>query len=217
MGFLASDLIANSRDSYNGTDDTFFTDTYLYQWLTDGCNSIARRSFCIEATSTDVTVASQADYDYPDDCIAIKRITVDGKKVQLITKREYDVITLTGQTSDTTGQPVFYTDFNNVISFFPIPSTADLDIVFDYFSDQPSLIEGSTVLVPYQFQLGLVDYVLSKMYQKDKDFNSATYYDNRFEKTIREAIAYMQKKKRTDKFAQVQSEELLINTIYGAT
>ncbi len=216
MSLTATDLIETARDKYNGTGDTFFDDNFLYRWLTEACNVMARRTNIIEAIDTQNTVADTQEYNYPQYAMSLKRVEYEGGKLQLITFREDDAITLSGQTGDATGTPVFYTDFDRTIYLRPVPSAVG-ELKVYYYSLHPDLIEGSTVLIPDEYQASLVDFVLANMYAKDKDFNAATFYETKFEKTLQEIIRQKQAKKRADKFASVQSEELLPSTVIGAS
>jgi hypothetical protein len=216
MAFTVTQIVDNARDLYNGTGDTFFTEARMYEWLEHVINELARESKCIENTPTAVpTVAGTADYAYPTNLIEIKRLTYNGGKLQKLSKREVDAMTLSGTIATTQGTPVFYTDFDDTVSLFPVPDAVG-SLVFSGYSEHATILVGTTISIPNQFQLGLVDGLLAKMYAKDKDFQSAAYYDAKFEKLKISALKYMKAKKRTDSFANVQVEELIPGTTLGA-
>lgn len=216
MAYTVTQIVDMARDLYNGTGDSFFTESFIYNWMTDASNILARRANLIETTSTTAAVASTADYAYPTNVIAIKRVTYNGGKLQRITHREYDALTLSGTTSTQTGTPVFYTDYAGYISLFPIPDNT-YTIKFFTYSNQPSIGVSTTLSIPEQFQLSLVDYILMNMYSKDKDFGAAQFYRDKWEMTIKEAIKYTKDKKKSDRFSTVESEDLLPVTILGAS
>lgn len=217
MAYTVTEIIDNARDKYNGTGDTFFSDARLYEWLTEACNIIARDSHCIEGTSTTATVASTSDYVYPTNLIEIKRLTYDGRKLQPISLREYDTVSMSGSTATTTGTPVFYTNFDDTVSLYPIPDAIENLVFYGYYKHSNITSAVDTITIPDQFQLGLVDHLLMNMYAKDKDLSSAQFYENRFMRTVVAANKYMKNRKRGDGFSTVQSEELLPTTILGAS
>jgi hypothetical protein len=210
-----ADIITAARDLYNASGDSFYGDTLIYNWIWQGCHEFAKKTWLMEATSSQSTVAGTQSYSYPTNAIAIKRVTVNGKKLKRITFREDDAITLSNAAVATQGYPIYYTDFNSTINLRPIPDSVYTMVVY-YYSDQPQITSGTTpLIIPTLFQFDLVDYVLYRMFAKDKDFDSAQFHLSNWMMHIKDALSYKTRLKRTDSFATVQSEETLPVTILG--
>lgn len=204
-----------ARDLYNATGDTFFGDTQLYNWMWQGCHELAMKAWCIEAIdSSQSTVAGTQGYAYGTNVIAIKRVTVNGKKLKRITMREDDAITLSNQAVSTQGYPIYYYEFNNTIYMRPIPD-AIYTIGFWTYNDAAVITAVSTFTIPTLFQFDLVDYCLFRMFAKDKDVDLASLHKSLWEQHVKEAISFQKRQRRTDSFATVQSEDTLPVTILG--
>jgi len=217
MSYTAQQIVDSARDEYNATSDSFFTDAIMYRHVTDACNILAREAWLIEDSTTSNSVADTAEYSFPTDLIAIKRLTYDNRKIAPISFREYDAVTMAGLATTTTGTPTFYTQFEDSITLTPIPAEVKVIKWFGYFK-QASITSGATVpSIPAQFHLPIKDYLLMIMCSKDKDFSASQVYEARWDKTIISAIKYSKRKRRADGFATVQSEELLPTTILGAS
>lgn len=210
-----TDIITAARDMYNATGDSFFSDTLMYNWIWQGCHEFAKKTWLIEATSSSSTVAGTQAYAYPTNAIAIKRVTVNGKKLKRITFREDDAITLSNSVSATQGYPIYYTDFNSSLALRPIPDSIYTMVTY-YYSDQPQITAGTTpIILPALFHFDLVDYVLYRMFMKDKDIESGQFHLQNWLMHIKDGLSYKNRLKRTDSFATVQSEDTLPVTILG--
>jgi hypothetical protein len=199
-------ILTAAKNRYNAIGDNFWSDDELLGLLYDACLDLTRESFLIERTYSTSTVASQQEYAYPTDTIAIKRITYDGKKLIPITLREDDQITGLDQDTTSTGDPTYYFIWNETISLRPIPSTVGTLKIYSY-NEPAELLISSTLEIPTQFHMDTVNYIVSEMAAKDKSFNHAKWYLDKWEKTKLRAKAFARKQKRGDAMAHVQDEE----------
>lgn len=212
---LPSDIIATARDIYNATGDNFFTDTQMYNWIWAAEHEFAKKAWLIERTFTTPTVSGTQTYTYPTNTIAIKRITVNGKKIKRITHRYDDAITLSNATVTTQGWPIYYTDFNYTIYLRPIPDGVYTMQVFTY-QDASQITSASQVLeTPALFHMDIVDYMLFRMFAKDRDAQNMSFHRDEWKRHVADAVAYKNRMKRTDSFATVQSEDVLPVNIVG--
>jgi hypothetical protein len=209
-----TEVVTAARDLYNATGDNYFTDAQIYNWIWQACHEFSKKAWLIERTYTASTVASTQDYSYPTNTIAIKRITVDGKKIKRISLREDDSITLSNSSSTSTGYPIYYTDFNYTLSLRPIPDSVYTIKIYSY-NDAQAISATSTLEIPTLFHFDLVDYVLMRMFGKDKDITNMTFYGSEWASHVKDAISYQRRKKRTDAFVCVQPEDNLPITILG--
>lgn len=212
---LPSDVINSARDMYNATGDSFFSDTLMYYWVWQACHEMAKETWLIESSFSQNTVAATQAYAYPTNAIAIKRVTVNGKKLKRITFREDDAVTLSNSNAATQGQPSYYTDFGFSINLRAIPDGIYPMVIY-FYSDQPQITAGTTpILLPLLFHFDLVDYVLFRMFMKDKDSENGQFHYTAWLKHIKDAMKYKNRLKRSDSFATVQSEDTLPVTILG--
>lgn len=209
-----TEILDAARDLYNASGDTYFSDTQMYNWLWNGCHEMARKAWLIENIYTSTTVASQQGYSYPDYTLAIKRVTCDGRKLKRITGREDDSISLSNAATLTTGLPQYYTDFDNVIYLRAVPDDAYTLEIWSY-DDHPVIAAASTILLPTLFHMDLVDYLLYRMFAKDKDITNSMAAKADWQQHVVDAVAFQRRKRRTDSFATVQSEDALPSTILG--
>ncbi len=211
---VPTDINTAARDLYNATGDTYFTDLQIYNWIWQGENELAKKAWIIERLYSTTTTLSVQSYTYPSTTIAIKRITANGKKLKRVTYRDDDALTLSNQNATTMGWPIYYTDFNYTVNLRPIPDMGYTLNIYSYNSPM-TVTATSTLEVPQLFHFDLVDYVLMRMFMKDKNVDMVTMLETLWKDHIKEAIAYKNKLKRSDGFATVQSEENLPVTIMG--
>jgi hypothetical protein len=203
-----------ARDIYNASGDTFFADTQMFNWLWQGCHEFARKAWLIERIYSTTTVAGTADYSFPTYTLAIKRVTVNGRKLKRITHREDDSVTYQNSASLVTGPPAYYTEFNSTIYLRPTPDDVYTMQVHS-FDDHPPITAVTTLSVPTLFHFDLVDHVLWRMFAKDKDIPNAQMHMGLWQQHVADAISFQKRKRRTDSFATVQCEETLPVTVLG--
>lgn len=209
-----TEITTAARDLYNAVGDTFFSDTLMYNWMWQGCHELAKKAWLIESINSQNTVAGTQGYAYPTNTIGIKRITVNGKKIKRITMRDDDAITLSNQAVTSQGWPIYYTDFNYTIYLRPIPDGVYTMNIYSY-SDHTAITASTTLQIPPLFHFDLVDYLLWRMFAKDKDMANMTTHAAMWSEHVKDAVAYKNRLKRTDGFATVQSEDTLPVTILG--
>ena len=214
MAMTVTEIQTAARELYNATGDSFFSDAQINNWLWQACHIFAKKALLIERTYTTTTVASTQDYAYPTNTIAIKRVTYNGVKIKRITHREDDAMTLQNSASTMSGSSTYYTDFNFTLSLRPIPSSAVTLKIYS-FNDAASISNTSTLEIPTLFQFDTVDYILARMFAKDKDMGSMQLHMALWNEHVRDAIAHKARSRRTDSFATVQDEGTLPATVLG--
>jgi hypothetical protein len=197
-----------ARQQYNAVGDTNWSQSEIMNLIYAACLDMARKSLVIEDIFTASTVASQQEYTYPTNVISIKRVTYAGKRLEKITFREDDYLTGQNQATTATGTPTHYAEFNNTIFLRPMPAEVGTLKVFAYVEPQ-AVTTTSTLEIPTLFHMDLVDFVLSRMYAKDKDFSSAQYFGDLWKTHVMEARKYVRIKNKGDSFAAVQDDEML--------
>lgn len=209
-----TELITQIRNNTNATGDTFWSDNELIHLIYEACVDLSREAFAIEATYTTTTVVGQQEYSFPTNTLAIKRVTHNGQKLQPISFREDDALTINNAATTAQGSPQFYMIWDRTIYLRPIPNTAYTLKIFSFNTPQ-YLTSSSSLEIPTIFHADTIEFVLMRMALKDQDKNRALFHQNRWDEKVSRAKALMKKLKRTDGFASVQDIESLSETILG--
>ena len=203
-----------SRNKYNAIGDSFFFQDEILGYMYEACLELARHAKMIERTYTTSTVASQQEYSYPTNTIAIKRITYDGKKLKPITFREDDAITGLNQSTTSAGTPQYYAIWNETIYLRPIPSSVATLKIFSY-NEPSALTITSTLEIPTQFHMDIVNFIVSEMASKDLNYTAADRYLQKWERAKIEARKWQRIKNRGDSFSTVQDEDMMVEGYLG--
>lgn len=203
-----SQLETMARQQYNAVGDTLWSTAEIMDLIYAACMELALESWCIEQTFLAPTVVGTSEYDFPGNSIGIKRITYDGRRLNKITFRQDDYLTGGNQNSTTQGTPNAYAEWNETFYLRPIPDAVYNLKVFAFIEPQP-VTSTSVLEVPSRYHLYMVDYLLYRMYAKDKDFNSAQFFENKWEKNKGKAVSQEKRKRRADAFAVVQEDECI--------
>lgn len=184
--------------------------------MTEASMQLAIEALVIESTDTQNTVIGTQAYDYPTRAYAIKRVTWDGNKLMPITFREDDILTLDSSATTTTGDPRYYTVWDNQIILRPIPSSVAVLKTYCYL--EPAAITTlSTLEVPTRYHRDIVNFLVSEMAAKDNNMGKAQYYLGLWTAALARAKRETRKRLRGDAPAHVQEEENLFTTILGTT
>lgn len=170
--------------------------------------------------ATNTVQKGQRIYPFPTNARIIKRIEYSisgGQTVKLepITQREDDALTLVNTGSLTLGKPQFYTQFNSFMFLRPIPDNSNDSYLIYYFSEPAIPTASSTLECPTLFHMDLVDYVVKEMYAKDKDPNMYMLFDAKWQKAIQKAKIWSSRRKRGDAYSIVMNEDNLAVTLTG--
>lgn len=210
-----SQVEETARRRYNAIGDTFWSQQEIFDIIYAACLEACGETYCLERTYTSPTVAGTQGYDFPENAVAIKRVTWNGVKLTLIDMRDDDAITGMNQNTSDTGNPAYYWIWNRTIYLRPNPgSVANLKLWTE--SVQGAISAATTTLeIPDQHHMRLVNFVLSCMAAKDTNYNAAQYYLGLWEKDKKEIRKSMRKMKRADGFATVKDENLVVQTVIG--
>ena len=210
-----------ARAKYNATGDTFFTTNEIQYLIYQAELEIyGEVPTLFENTYTTTSVQGTRQYAFPTQTRIIKRaeyIDLAGiaAKLEPITFREDDALTLVNVASTTQGKPQFYSIYNYNLFLRPIPDTTNCTIKL-YTYDEPQVVSATTTLnLPSLFHMDVVDFVVMHMYLKDKDATSALFYKNLWNEAKLRMKRWAQKRKRGDAFTIVMNEDNLAVTLTG--
>lgn len=197
-----AELELAARTRYNAIDDPHFTSAMIMDIIYQGSMTLALECNCIEKTYETTSTAGTREYSYPTNAISIRRVEYDGMKVRPSTL-ERDPKSSSVTTSPS-GTPSEYAVWEADLILFPTPDESDLTIkVFAYAKPQ-AVTSSSTLDLPAEYHLDLLDLILSVMYAKDQNERMATYHRNLWEKSIDRIKRNVSKKKRGDQLYVVK-------------
>lgn len=204
-----------ARERYNAVGEPFWSQAEMWNLMYSGCLELATETLCIERTYSTTTVSGTQEYSFPTNVIMVKRVTYDGSKLEPISQRQGDTLTLNDGSVNVTGSPAWYGQFNETFIMYPTPDDALTLKVWGIVEPQMIIAATATLEVPSFTHMRLVNYMLSEMYAKDKDFASAGYYKGIWEKDKIQVKAWMRKARRGDSPAMVINEDRMPTTILG--
>ena len=211
----SAQIEAAARNKYNSTGDTFYSSAEIVDYIYQAQLELAQVCPIIEATYSTTSVASQQEYAYPTNTSVIKRIEFDGRKLSPITMRDDDSITGLLSTTTSIGTPEFYFIWNRTLYLRPVPATAALTIKIYSINEPQAMTTSSALEVPTLFHMDIVDFVVAQMAYKDENSRVGQLYEARWEKAKGRAAIWVNKRKRGDGFASVQTEEQHAITQFG--
>lgn len=215
-----TDIENMARSKYSAVGDTFFTQMEVQYLIYQAQLELANECNIIENIYTTTTTAGTRQYAYPSQARIIKRVEYinllgAGSKLEPITFREDDALTLTNVASLTMGTPTFYTIFNYSLYLRPIPDTSACTIKVYSFNEPQLVTTASVIDVPSNFHMDIVDFVVMHMYLKDKDSEMAKCYAELWLTAKTRAKRFVEKRKRGDGYTVTQNEDSLAVTLLG--
>jgi hypothetical protein len=209
------DIEQAARERYNAVSETFWSQSEIFTLIRNACQEAATETQCIEGIdSSTTTVSGTQGYAFPTNFISIKRLTYDGIKLSPIDFRKADSLTLNNTSTELTGRPDYYVEWGGSVYLYPTPNDAKV-LKFWGVKEPAAVTALSTIEIPSVFHGRIINYVLSEMYAKDKDFQSAQYYKGLWNVDKKEMSRWLKRARRRDSFATVIDEESLPNTILG--
>jgi len=203
-----------ARRRYNSVSDNFWSSDEILELLYDACLELAMETNCIERLYTTTTVAGTQSYAFPTNVVSIKRVTYDDKKLKPINMREDDAITGLNQGTTAQSSPEYYWFYDYTLYLRNIPDAAETLKLWAYV--EPSAITStSTLEVPTEFHMKLVNYIVAEMAAKDSNFEAASYYTKKWEKAKLDVMKALKMRKRADSFGNVQDEESSVGSYLG--
>lgn len=184
-----ADILQTVRD-ITELDSTDVPDSLLTLYLRDGYNRIIdleRRWPFLEVSFTLTTVADQQAYtvdDFTSDDIREVISVVDPNNIRLayIDYDEAEAQFLTPATP--VGRPMFFSFWANQIHFFPRPTDAYALSVRAYRHPVDWVTNATYADGPDAFDMPLVYYVVSRVYQSQEETGAANEYERSFADAI---------------------------------
>lgn len=205
-----------ARRRYNGENDTFFSQDEIFKVIYEAELELATAGLVIESRDTSITtVAGTRSYSFPSNFIDLKRVEYNGIKLEVSDFRDDDRLTVQNSTTTQQGTPAYYQIFAKTIYLRPIPDAAQTLTIYGH--KEPTLLTtaSTTLSVPTEFHMDLVDFVTMVLCAKDKDYEGVALYQQRWEAAKKRARQWMKRRLRADGFNSVKNEESHTTTFLG--
>lgn len=197
-----SELETAVRNRYNAIGDNFYSSSMIMDLIYQASMELALEAFVIEKKYTTTSTSGTREYPYPTNAFAIRRVEYDGKKLYPVSL-DADPKT---STTEQSGTPRSYAIWNEEMVLFPTPDASSKTIDVYTYNRPQAITNSSTLEVPVEYHLNMLDFMLSAMYAKDQNQNMASYHRNLWERGINRIKRHQMKKKTGDQFATVLDE-----------
>jgi hypothetical protein len=205
------ELITKARQRYNAVGDTFFSDSELYDLIWEAEIELAMETQCIEDTFSTTAVSGQREYVKPSNCIAVKHVTYNGVTLVPVNLDEDDILTGYDEDTTATGTPTNYAEWESSIFLRPTPNSSSTTIKLWFYAKPTQVTQATTLEVPEEYQLAIIDFIVHNMAKKDCNENFAAYNLQRWENSKIKFRAWEAKKRRRNQAAHVQNLDFKIS------
>lgn len=204
-----------ARNRYNAVNDTNWSSAEIMGILYNGCLEISRDcGLVIEKRFITTSGIGTSEYEFPTNATSIRRITYNGRKLEEITMRQDDSLTIENQLSADQGSPNYYYVWNRVIKIRPVPDDVVTIEIFAICNEQV-LTSSSVMDTPDRFHGSLVYYIAKEMAAKDLNWEMFDRYDAKWEAEKTKIRSAIRREKRGDAFLIVGNEQSMPFTTLG--
>lgn len=207
------EIVEAAQNNLNAVSDTLWSQTEILNILYMVELQLARKTRCIEATSTQTSTAGTADYSKPTSAQDILRVTYNGTKLQKISQEQFDQLNPTGLAQS--GTPVYYTFFNDTFTLSPTPDTSALVIKTWSYNEPVKAGATDTLSTPSRYHDVLVNGVTYGMCPKDLGHPLTTFWRDKWFTGMAEVEWHVRIRRRADGFGRVSREEDALTTNFG--
>jgi hypothetical protein len=160
-------------------------DADITRWVNQAQMEIVNKNPMIQAVATQNSVSGTQTYAIPPDMIQIESVMFDGN---ILEPQSFEGIrSVLGVDNSNKGLPIYWYTWANLIYLWPIPTT--VKVISVNYSKTPKQVTGSgdTLGVPDRYYDRVLEYVMSKAYELDEDWQGHTVNKQAFEDKLMEA------------------------------
>lgn len=180
---LVQDVADRVRRQFGDESSVQVTDTDIIRWVNDAQREIiAQTEDLLQTSVTTNTVANQQDYDVPPDMFVLrslhyKPVSVSSFiRLKSLSMEQFDEY-IDGWEGSlyAASDPIVYHIYAGKIRLFPIPATAQTNVLKIYYSRKPVDVAAlvDTVDLPDTYFNAVVSYCLAKSFEMDEDWGAA--------------------------------------------
>ena len=179
-----SDVVGYVQRQFGDESGVQITVSDITRWVNQAQMEIVNKNPMIQATATDSTVKNQQKYAIPPDMIQLESVMVDGR---LLEPSNFEGIrSLLGTENNVQGDPLYWYIWANQIYLWPVPSVVKTLEVNYSKSPVNVTTPGDHLGVPDRYYDRVCEYVMSKAYELDEDWQGHTVNAQKFEDKLME-------------------------------
>lgn len=166
------------------------SDADMTTWINEGMDDVDQRMDWefLEREETLTTVASQQAYpltDFPEEVVAIMSVNEEGRRRRVIPVSKEYAATIWGDNVNEASRAAYFYLFQEDIYLVPIPSSVKNYLVA-FHTQMPQVTSGSDTFPWFErYHRIMIDYVESKTWEREEDFEKAFIAIQRFELGVR--------------------------------
>lgn len=159
----------------------------VVDWANEGQLEIVRKTECITKHKQTNTISSDGSYELPTDFLFMKRVTLDGTKLEETTLDDLDNLSRGVDLVGVSTPTHFYVS-DNVLFLFPSPSTGGTGNLDIWYVRQPAELvnDEDTPDIPVWMHKEIVQYCKIQARELDDDPENQTRAQNLFDSNIGE-------------------------------
>lgn len=159
-----SDVWTFAKRQFGDESAVQITESDITRFVNQACMEIVSKNKILRASVETLTFANQDTYDKPDDCLQITSIKCDGKLLQGIGFDDF-------QTKDGLEDVTYWTQYGDKFMLGAAPTVDELAILVFYIPEPYSVNNPTDTLpIPDRYFDRVCEYVMSKLYELDEDW-----------------------------------------------
>lgn len=171
------DLILGVQRLFGDTAEAQINRNDILRWLNHGQLEIAKSTEVLQRHSEVDLVAGDDCYPLPSDCMFLRRVEVNGKKIERVDFEEIDtVLPNRNAESGVTGEPNVHWVWDDKIWFWPTPSTGGSGNLDIWYIRRPSTLAANEDIpeIPAYMHEDLIQYAVMKAKELDEDWEASS-------------------------------------------
>lgn len=188
---IVSDIQTRVKRQFGDEAGVQLTDADIIRYINDGVRQlVSTNEQLLQKVGYATSVANQAEYTLPVDCLILQGISFKGPndlsylKLKYLTINEFNEY-LDGWDGTAYGSssPTVYMIFGDTITFFPKPEQGAVNAIKIYYNRTPVdvTLPSDTPDLPVLYHEVLVKYCLAQAYEMDEDFEASVLKNNQIQ------------------------------------
>ena len=171
----------------HGFDSSIYTSSRLNQYINDALGEVSSKAqYYGEEQQQEVTLTGgTSHYSFPTGMSRLRsvRLTNPVQELSLLDLRDID------RSGSTTGTPYSYAIDGNGITIFPTPDSGYTMEIRYWRLLSPLTVDTDVPGLPARYHRALTLYAIARCFEGEDDPQQATYYEGRWQQTIRDIKA----------------------------
>lgn len=180
---LLSDVWTVVKRQFGDEDGIQITEDDITRATNQGCMEIVSKNKILRASAVADSVTDQDEYDKPADCLRVTSVKYGTSRLANVGFDEFQNL-FDGDTVQ--GTVMYWTQYGDKIILGSAPSDTTVGNIKIYYVPEPVTVSLSTDVLPLpdRYFDRIIEFVLSKMYELDEDWQARTANRQSFEDNL---------------------------------